>query len=141
MSELGKFIAFQAAILLIKDYGKDELIRETYLACLDELKKPRQDITNCVRDIYEPFTTEQISAKIAELVCPRNAEWKGDVEIIYQSIEALHQSIPNHRGDWYFTGNYPTPGGYEVVNKAFVNYFENRTGRTYDVPNRLSGNG
>ena len=141
MSELGKFIAFQAAILLIKDYGKDELIRETYLACLDELKKPRQDITNCVRDIYEPFTTEQISAKIAELVCPRNAEWKGDVEIIYQSIEALHQSIPNHRGDWYFTGNYPTPGGYEVVNKAFVNYFENRTGRTYDVPNRLRGNG
>lgn len=140
MSELSKFIAFQAAILLIKECGKNELIQETYRACLEELKKPPQDVTNCVGDIYEPFTTEQISAKISELVCPRNSDWDGEVEIIYQSIEALHQSIPNHRGDWYFTGNYPTPGGYVVVNKAFVNYFENRTGRTYDVPYRLSGN-
>jgi amidophosphoribosyltransferase len=86
---------------------------------------------NHVRKIYEPFTPEEISRKITELVRPKNVEWTGEAEIIFQSIEHLHAAVPHHTGDWYFTGKYPTPGGYRVVNQAYVNYFEKYEGRSY----------
>jgi amidophosphoribosyltransferase len=133
MSELGKFIAFQAAINLLKDHGAQQRIDDTYQACLKEVIKPTAEQVNCVKEIYAPFTPEQISAKIAEMLYPKDISWKGDLSIIYQTIEDLQQSTPDHTGDWYFTGNYPTPGGTQVVNQAFIHYYENRTGRSYDL--------
>jgi amidophosphoribosyltransferase len=129
MSELGKFIAFEAAVALIRERGQTELLDEVYELCRNEVKK--DGATNHVRRIYEPFRPEEISAKIVDLVHPKNLEWKGKVEIIFQTIENLHVAVPNHRGDWYFTGKYPTPGGYRVVNQAFVNYYEKLDGRSY----------
>jgi amidophosphoribosyltransferase len=86
---------------------------------------------NHVRRIYEPFKPEEISKKVVELVRPKKLEWKGEFEIIFQTIENLHVAVPNHRGDWYFTGKYPTPGGYRVVNQAYVNFYEKQGGRSY----------
>ncbi len=133
MSELGKFIAFQATIELINEQGKKDLILETYQRCCEEIEKPVDEMKNCVKDIYSPFSTEEISKKIAELVYPHSSDWHGPLEIIFQSIEDLHSAIPNHQGDWYFTGDYPTPGGFEVVNKAFIHYYEKKSGRVYDT--------
>ena len=129
MSELGKFIAFEAAIELLKERGQGGLIEEVYRQCRDEVDKG--GAVNHVRKIYEPFTPEEISTKMAERVRPKDAEWRGEIEIIFQTIENLHAAVPNHTGDWYFTGKYPTPGGYRVVNQAFVNYFEKHEGRSY----------
>jgi len=132
MSELGKFVAFEAAVALLKQNGKADLLQEVYSLCRAEVAKPDGAVqTNYVRKIYEPFTPEQISTKIVELVRPKNIEWKGEMEIIFQTIENLHVAVPNHTGDWYFTGKYPTPGGYRVVNQAYVNYFEKSEGRSY----------
>lgn len=133
MSELGKFIAFQAAINLLKEHGAQQRIDDTYQACLKEITKPKEEQVNCVKEIYSPFTPEQISAKIAEMLYPKDIPWKGDLSIIYQTIEDLQKSTPEHTGDWYFTGNYPTPGGTQVVNQAFIHYYENRSGRSYDL--------
>jgi amidophosphoribosyltransferase len=129
MSEIGKFIAFEAAVQLLHERGKGALLEEVYQLCRDEIAKG--GTTNHVRKIYEPFTPEEISAQIMERVRPKGIEWKGEIEIIFQSIENLHAALPNHRGDWYFTGKYPTPGGYRVVNQAYVNYFEKSEGRSY----------
>ena len=131
MSEISKFVAFEAAIMLLKERGQSAVIAEVYNLCRAELQNPSDDPVNHVRKIYEPFTAEEISAKITELVSPKATEWKGQIEIIFQSIENLHHALPNHTGDWYFTGKYPTPGGYRVVNQAFVNYFEKAEGRSY----------
>ncbi len=131
MSEIGKFVAFEAAITLLKENGQSALIEEVYRLCREELKNPGKVPVNHVRKIYEPFTADQISKKITQLVSPKPNGWKGEIEIIFQSIESLHQALPNHSGDWYFTGNYPTPGGFRVVNQAFVNYFEKAEGRSY----------
>ena len=131
MSELGKFIAFQAAIALNKETGREDELAEIYTACLEELKKPKEEMTNQVKRVYEPFTPEQISAKISQLVTPKDVDWEGKVQILYQSIENLHTSCPAHTGDWYFTGDYPTPGGMAVVNRAFVLYYEKKEGRSY----------
>lgn len=132
MSELGKFIAFEAAISLLKEHGRANLIEEVYHLCRAEVAKPAGGTrTNHVCKIYEPFSAEQLSARIVELVSPKNIEWKGEIEIVFQTVENLHIAVPNHRGDWYFTGNYPTPGGYRVVNQAFINYFEKSEGRSY----------
>jgi amidophosphoribosyltransferase len=128
MSELGKFIAFEAAVALLKERGQAELLEETYRACRDEVAKA---VENQVRKIYEPFTPEEISAKIVERVRPKGIEWKGEMEIIFQTIENLHAAVPHHTGDWYFTGKYPTPGGYRVVNQAYINYYEKSEGRSY----------
>jgi amidophosphoribosyltransferase len=133
MSELGKFIAFQAATSLLQNRGMQSVVVDTYHACLDELKKPVEKMGNCVKSIYEPFTAEEISDEIARLVSPSDISWKGEVKIIYQSIDNLHTAVPDHQGDWYFTGDYPTPGGYKVVNQAFVQFYEKRDGRPYDV--------
>ncbi len=129
MSELGKFIAFEAAVSLINERGQAQLLDEVYELCRDEVAKGGSQ--NHVRRIYEPFKPEEISRKIVDLVRPKNLEWPGGIEIIFQTVENLHAAVPNHRGDWYFTGRYPTPGGYRVVNQAFVNYYEKNDGRAY----------
>ncbi|MGI9242002.1 MAG: amidophosphoribosyltransferase, partial [Verrucomicrobiales bacterium] len=133
MAELGKFIAFQAAIELLIARGEKKLIREVSLRCEEELKKPVEEMRNCVQDIYEPFSPEEISAKIAEMITPEGTGWRGSVDVIYIGIDALKRSISQNCGDWYFTGNYPTPAGYSVVNRAFVQYYNNVEGRPYDM--------
>ncbi len=128
MSELGKFIAFEAAVSLLRERGQANLLDEVYELCRDEVAKGGPH--NHVRRIYEPFTAEEISAKIVQLVRPK-LSWEGEVEIIFQTVENLHAAVPNHRGDWYFTGRYPTPGGYRVVNQAYLNYYEKIDKRAY----------
>jgi len=129
MSELGKFIAFEAAVSLIKERGQTELLDEVYRLCREEVA--REGVINHVRKLYEGFTPEEISTRIAHLVRPVTPGWNGEIEVIYQGIENLHAALPDHTGDWYFTGKYPTPGGYRVVNQAYVNYFEQSEGRSY----------
>jgi len=132
MSEIGKFIAFEAAVELLKESGRAELLGDVYESCREEVAKTGgAPPVNHVRRIYEPFTPEQISAKIAERVRPRGVDWSGPIEIVFQTIENLHSAVPRHTGDWYFTGKYPTPGGYRVVNQAYVNYYEKHEGRSY----------
>ncbi len=132
MSELGKFIAFEAAVALLKESGRTEILEEVYEQCREETDRPAgQTQVNPVRRIYEPFTPDQISAKIVELVKPKDLEWPGSIEIIFQTIENLHRAVPEHTGDWYFTGKYPTPGGYRVCNQAYVNFYEKFEGRSY----------
>jgi len=132
MSEIGKFIAFEAAVALLKETGRGDLLDEVYELCRAEIAKPPgQTQVNHVRKIYEPFTPEELSAKIVERVKPRGLEWRGEIEIIFQRIENLHAAVPNHLGDWYFTGKYPTPGGYRVVSQAYVNDYEKSSGRSY----------
>jgi amidophosphoribosyltransferase len=133
MSELGKFIAFQAAIELLNERGMRHVVRQTYEACLAELKKPKEKMINAVKAIYAPFTNDEISAKISELVYPSHTDWKGELVIIYQTIENLHCALGEEMGDWYFSGNYPTPGGYSTVNHAFLRFFEGKVGRSYDT--------
>ena len=129
MAKLSDFIAFRAAIELLKDTKQENIINEVYLKCKQQENLPKEEIENYVKHIYKPFTAEQISEKIAELV--KEKEIKAEVEIIFQTIEDLHEACPEHSGDWYFTGNYPTPGGNKGVNKSFINYIENRNERAY----------
>ena len=131
MSELGKFIAFQAAIALIKEGGYTGLLDEVASKCREALKDKQPKLENHVKKVYENFTPEQISAKVAELVKPDCLNGTTEVQVIYQGIENLHEALPDHSGDWYFTGDYPTPGGYRVVHKAFLNFYENKDGRSY----------
>ena len=123
MARLEEFIAFRACIELLKDRGMHSLIDETYHNCKRELRKPKSDITCCVTALYKPFTVEELNKKMVEMLRPTDVTTP--IEIVFQSIEGLHEAIPNHNGDWYFTGNYPTPGGMKLVNQAFVNYIEN----------------
>jgi len=129
MAKMGDFIAFEAAIQLLKENGKEQLIDEVYQKCKNQIHLPKEEIKNYVKEIYSSFTAEEISAKISILLTPPllNAE----VEIIYQTIENLHDACPDNLGDWYFTGNYPTPGGNKVVNRAFMNWVEGKNERAY----------
>ena len=129
MAKLQDFIAFSATIELLKANGKDKLIDEVYKKCKSQEHFPKEQIVNYVKDIYKPFTAEQISNQIAKMLTPKGIN--AEVKIVYQTIENLHQACPNHKGDWYFTGNYPTPGGNKVVNKAFINYIEGSNERAY----------
>ncbi len=129
MAKLGDFIAFKAAIELLKDTGREQMITKVYEKALKELKKPVDRIKNVVREIYKPFSTEEISAKISSML--KSNEINSEVEIVFQSIEGLHEACPGHTGDWYFTGNYPTPGGNKVVNQSFIYYVEGRNIRAY----------
>jgi amidophosphoribosyltransferase len=130
MSKLEDFIAFKAAISLHEDKGtKVEILDSIYQKCNDSINNNTQQSQNFVKDLYKPFTTNQISNKIAELLSAGGL--KSELEIIYQSIDSLHKSCPSHQGDWYFSGNYPTPGGNKVVNRAFMNYFEGKSERAY----------
>ncbi len=133
MSHLGKFIVFQAAVNLLEREGKHNLLTDIYYQCIEELKKPVEEMTNPVKAVYEGFTQEEISAEISRMVTPEDIPWKGEVEVIYQTVEDMHDAIPVHNGDWYFTGNYPTPGGYKVVNQAFVGYIDKSGERPYDI--------
>lgn len=123
MARLEEFCAFRATIELLKERGMYSLIMDTYNACKTELCKCPDEMRNCVRDIYEPFTVDEINKKIVEILRP--AEVTTPIELVFLSIDGLHKAIPNHKGDWYFTGKYPTPGGTKLCNRAFVNYIEN----------------
>lgn len=129
MAKMGDFIAFRAAVELLKDNNKEKLLRDVYQMCEEQQFAPKEQVVNHVKKVYEPFTGDQISAKIAELLTP--ADMRAEVEIIYQSPQGLRKSCPNHHGDWYFSGNYPTPGGNKVVNRAFMNYMEGKDERAY----------
>lgn len=129
MAKMGDFIAFQACVALLKENGKEDLLDVVYRKCKDQENVPKEHVRNYVKEVYEPFSAEQISAKIAQLVRPTDIT--AEVEVIFQTIEGLHDACPNHNGDWYFTGNYPTPGGNKVVNKSFINYMEGRNERAY----------
>lgn len=124
MSRMSEFIAFRATIELLKEQGKQFIIDEVYKECLVQLKLPMNEMKNSVKRIYEQFTDDEISAKMAEMLKPEGT--KAEVQIVYQSLEGLHQAIPNCPGDWYFSGDYPTPGGNRLVNQAFVNYYEGK---------------
>jgi amidophosphoribosyltransferase len=129
MARMGDFIAFQAAVSLLRERGMEHILQETYKACKHQLTLPLDQSTNQVKAIYDPFTAEEISDRISQLLTPEGMQ--AEVKIIFQSIEGLHASCPNHKGDWYFTGDFPTPGGHRVVNKAFVYYMEGNAARAY----------
>ena len=129
MARLGDFIAFQAAVALLHDRGLSHILDATYAACKADLALPKEENVNHVKAVYAPFTEDEISAKISELLTPDGMH--AEVRIIFQSIEGLHAAVPHHRGDWYFTGDFPTPGGNKVVNRAFVYYIEGRDERPY----------
>ena len=129
MAILGDFVAFQAAIALLKENNKEDVIDTVYNKCKKQITLQKEKMKNYVKEIYDPFSAEQISYKISEIIKPEDTQ--AEVEIIYQSIEDLHIACPDHTGDWYFTGNYPTPGGNKVVTKAFINYIEGNKIRAY----------
>lgn len=129
MSRLKDFVAFQAMIALVKERKLDAKIDEVYRKCKAQENLPKEEMKNYLKDLYALFTPDEISAQIAKIVTPD--EITAEVDVIFQSIENLHQACPNHHGDWYFTGNYPTPGGTKVVNKAFINYYEGSNARAY----------
>ena len=129
MAVLGKFVAFDAAIALLKEQGKESLLDEVYKKAKLEIEKPKEEQINLVKEIYANFSDEQISNKIAELIKPKDLN--AELIIIYQTLEGLHSACPENIGDWYFSGNYPTPGGNKVSNQAFINYIEGNTSRAY----------
>ena len=122
MSRMSEFIAFKAAVELLKDRKQEGLITEVYEKCKAQEGLPKEQMVNYVKDIYKSFTDEDISRKMVEML--KAPEVKSDIEIVYQTIDGLHKACPNHGGDWYFSGDYPTPGGVKMVNKAFINYVE-----------------
>jgi amidophosphoribosyltransferase len=126
---LNDFVAFKAAIALLKETQQEHIINEVYSKSKAQENLPKEEIVNYVKDIYKPFSAQQISDRIAKLVTAHDI--KAEVKIIYQSIECLHLAIPHHTGDWYFTGDYPTPGGNKVVNQSFINYIEGKNIRAY----------
>jgi len=129
MAKIGDFVAFNAAIELLKDQKNEQKILDIYKKCKSQQELPKEEMKNYVKEIYNSFSANEISKKITHLLTPKNT--KAKIEIIYQSIEDLHESCPDHTGDWYFTGNYPTPGGIKVVNQAFINYIEGSNTRAY----------
>lgn len=129
MAKLGDFIAFRAAVELLKETGQYQVVTDVYNKCIKQRSKEDSGIKNFVKEIYKPFTPEQISAKISEML--KTSEINAEVQIIFQRIEGLHEACPNHKGDWYFTGDYPTDGGKRVVNEAFINFYEGNNRRAY----------
>ena len=129
MAKLGDFIAFRAALELLKQTNQEHIIKEVYVNCLSQKHLEDMELKNEVKAIYDQFTDEQISDKIAKML--KTPEINAEVEIIFQSVENLHIACPNHPGDWYFTGDYPTPGGNRVVNDAFINFYEGSDKRAY----------
>lgn len=129
MAKMGDFMAFRAAVALLKETLQENILDDVYQKALAEMDKPLEETVNVVQEIYRPFTVEQVSQKSAEMIAPKGIG--AEVQLIFQSIGALHSACPNHTGDWYFTGDYPTPGGNRVVNKAFINYMEGKNVRAY----------
>ena len=124
MARLEEFCAFRATMALIEERGMWQLVNDTYLACKQELQKPKEEMQNCVRALYAPFTVDEINEKIVEMLRPQGMQ--APIELVFQSIEGLHEACPNHPGDWYFSGHYPTPGGTRLCNQAFVNYIDSK---------------
>jgi amidophosphoribosyltransferase len=131
MAQIGKLIAFQAAIALLNERNMNYIIKETYDTILALKEEGKMHERNVVKDIFAPFTEEEISAKIAQILKP--VDFPIEVEIVYQPLENLAKAIPNHRGDWYFSGDYPTPGGTKVSNQAFLYYYEKKDIRAYQM--------
>ncbi len=129
MAKMGDFIAFQAIVALLKRDGKEGILDVVYLKCKEQEDVPKEQVRNYVKEVYKAYTQEEISEMVAKLVTPEGT--KAKVSVLFQTIEGLHKACPNNQGDWYFSGNYPTPGGNKVVNKAFINYMEGRTERAY----------
>jgi amidophosphoribosyltransferase len=129
MAKLSDFVAFRATMELLKETHQEHVINEVYNKCKAQVNLPKEMMVNHVKEIYKPFTAKQISERIARMVT--SPEIRAKVSVVYQSIENLHQAIPHHTGDWYFTGNYPTPGGNKVVNRSFINFIEGRDERAY----------
>jgi amidophosphoribosyltransferase len=129
MARMGDFVAFQAAVCLLHDRGQSGLLKEIYRKCKEQEPLPKEQVRNYVKEIYAPFSYEEVSKKISSLITPSGT--KAEVSVLYQTVDGLHQACPAHSGDWYFTGQYPTPGGNKVVNRAFINYMENRPERAY----------
>ena len=129
MARLDEFIAFRATIQLLKETGQSEIIEKVYQQCKNQDELAPEQLENFVKQIYKPFTPEQISDKIAAML--KTADIKAEINVIFQSIENLHEACPKNPGDWYFTGNYPTPGGIKVVNRAFINFYEGKKSRAY----------
>jgi len=130
MSRMGEFVAFEAAISLLKETNRDDIILNVYQQCKDSAALPKEKVENYVKAIYEPFTDQEISDRIAKIITPK--EIKAEVKVLYQTLDNLHKACPEHLGDWYFSGNYPTPGGNKVVNRAFVNWMEGKNQRGYN---------
>ncbi|MFM7664448.1 MAG: amidophosphoribosyltransferase [Bacteroidota bacterium] len=129
MAKLGDFVAFNAAISLLRERGMEQVIHDVYRSCQVQMQMPKEEVSNAVKNIYAPFTDEEISERIAELLKPTGL--KAHLKIVFQKIENVHKACPGHLGDWYFSGDYPTPGGNRVVNKAFINWMEHRDERAY----------
>ncbi|WP_207427171.1 class II glutamine amidotransferase [Pedobacter sp. SYSU D00535] len=129
MSRMGEFVAFEAAIRLLKESGREHIIWETYEKCKASMTMEKEEVENYIKAIYAPFTDDEISAKITEIISPKGIN--AEVEVIYQTLDNLHIACPDHHGDWYFSGNYPTPGGNKVVNRAFMNWVEGKNQRAY----------
>ena len=129
MARIDAFIAFKATLELLKDQNKYHIVDEVYKKCKEQQSKEDIEIVNHVKEIYKPFSAEEISIKIAQML--KTDDINAEVEVIYQTIKGLHRACPNHLGDWYFTGNYPTPGGHRVVNQAFINFYEGNNKRAY----------
>ena len=129
MSRMGEFVAFEAAISLLKERNMDEVILKVYQQCKDSALLPKEEVKNYVQAIYEPFTDQEISDRVAKIITPKDLNCT--VEVLYQTLDNLHKACPDHAGDWYFSGNYPTPGGNKVVNRAFVNWMEGKNQRGY----------
>ncbi len=126
MSRMGEFIAFRAAVQLLRERGMEHILDDTYRHCIEQESKPDSELVNCVKAVYAPFTQDEISHKMVEMLTA-DGSINADVDIIYQTVEGLHEAIPGHPGDWYFSGDYPTPGGTRLVNRAFINYYEGNT--------------
>ncbi|PAW94946.1 amidophosphoribosyltransferase [Mucilaginibacter sp. MD40] len=129
MSRMGEFVAFEAAISLLKEQGKEDVIIDVYNKCKASASLPKEEVENYVKAIYAPFTDQEISDRIARIITPANI--KAEVKVLYQTLDNLHKACPDHLGDWYFSGDYPTPGGNKVVNRAFVNWMEGNNQRAY----------
>ena len=122
MASMDQFIAFKAAVALLRSRGLQTVLANVYAKCKQQLNLPKEHMVNYVKEIYAPFTDEEISEKMVELLKP--ATVKADVQIVYQTLDGLHEACPEHAGDWYFSGDYPTPGGVKLVNQAFIDYVE-----------------
>jgi amidophosphoribosyltransferase len=131
MSQLGRFIAFEAAVALLHERGEADLLAEVEEACREQAELPDDRMQNHVARIYDRFTLDEISDRIAGLIRSDRLTWDGEISVVYQTVEGLREAMPGHAGDWYFTGEYPTPGGYRVLNRAYLNWRKKDEGRAY----------
>ena len=129
MSQLGRFIAFEAAVALARERGLAGVLDEIEAKCLEQVGLPNERLTNQVGALYGLFTLADLEAKVAQLIRSSSLQWSGGIDLVYQSIDGLRAAIPEHTGDWYFTGEYPTPGGYRVLNTAYLNWRRGAEGR------------